>query len=243
MHWFKDNRGKVILTLVALWIGVLVAQFRVYYVITPVVGVSATIIFDGLISLLRKRTWVVTESSWVTGLLIGLIVDPTGIWAAVVASLIASLTKQFIAPGDHRHVFNPAAMGIFVSSLILQRPVAWWGAAWGIVPAVIIAVGMLSTLITLRRVWTAVLFLLLYFGFTRSIALTVDGTVFLFAFIMLVDPITSISGKWWKYLWGVLVGLLAGLASMLRLNLDPLLTALLITNAGTYIALKRYRTW
>src|SRR5258706_7402864 len=149
--WWADSRGKVIVTLLVLWIGALIHQFQLTFVWFPMVAVLGTILFDLLVCWARKRQWVFTMSSVVTGLLIGLIFDPrAGVLPLLVACALSVIGKQLIGVGDHRHIGNPATTGILLASILFGRPVAWWGAAWGIIPAIIIAVGMTSTLVRLR---------------------------------------------------------------------------------------------
>lgn len=237
MRWWHDNKGKVIVTLIVLWIGALVTGYRTDRLVAPVIAVGASVGFDGAFSFIRKRQWIWTLASIVTGLLIGLI--SANIVVAVAASFIASIGKQFVGAGDHRHIFNPAVLGILVSSVVFGQPVAWWGASWGIVPVIIIAVGMTPTLLKLRRFWMPVLFLLVYFAATRSVVLTIDGTVFLFACIMLPEPTTSVGGGLWTYAWGLLVGGLVALQIAFPvLNVDPLLLALLGANLIGYTFLR-----
>lgn len=168
-------------------------------------------------------------SSFVTGLLIGLIFDESaGLIPLLSACLVAVIGKQLIAFGDHRHIFNPAALGILASSLIFDRPVAWWGAAWGLIPAAIIFIGMSYGLHRIRRFWMPVVFLVIY---AVAFPSTIDGTVFLFAFVMLPEPITSVGGKLWQYGWGALVGILMLLlALVVKVTIDPLLSALLLAD-------------
>lgn len=231
MHWWRDNRGKVIATLGALWIGSLLRHFEITHLVLPILAIACSAVFDYILSA------VVTESSFVTGLLIGLLSG--NIPVAIAACVGASFSKRFLGKGPHRHVFNPAAFGVLSASILMSQPVAWWGAAWGIIPVVIIGVGMTLTLLRLRRFWMTALFLIVYVTVTRSVQLTIDGTVFLFAFIMLVDPITSTSGKIWKYGWGLLVGgLVAVQIVLVKSAVDPLLAVLLCANAVAYIFLR-----
>lgn len=237
MNWWRDNKGKVIVTLVVLWIGALIVQFRVDHLFTPLIAIGASMGFDALFAFIRKRRWIWTLSSIVTGLLIGLI--SVNIVVALAACFIASLGKHFVGGGDHRHIFNPAALGILSSSVIFGQPVAWWGASWGIVPVAIIAVGMTPTLLKLRRLWMTGLFLLVYLAATRSFQLTIDGTVFLFAFVMLPEPTTSVGGGVWTYAWGLLVGGLVAVQIIFPvINVDPLLSGLLAADAVGYTFLR-----
>lgn len=250
--WWADTRGKTLATLLVLWVGAFLVQPQAYRMWVPLTALIGMMVFDGLVAFARKRQWVVTLSTPITGLLIGLVLDPTaGVIPLLTACAVAAITKQVVGVGDHRHIFNPAAMGMLASSVVFGIPVAWWGASWGIAPVFIIAIGMAYVLWKLRRLWMTVLFLCVYFltimyttGFTSAFRLTVDGTVFLFAFIMLDEPITSPSGKIWRYGWGILVGLLVALQSFFPIGaLDPLLLALLTANLiGFFFIRKPFAT-
>ena len=240
MIW-ADSRGKVILVLVFLWLAALVHEFRMGLVTSVMVAVAASVGLDALITWFRTKTTVVSLSSVVTGLLIGLVFDPfAGPVATLTACAIASLVKAYLGRGEHRHVFNPAALGVVVSSLLFGRSVAWWGVSWGILPVVILAVGMLPILWRLHRQWMPITFLVLYYFLTRSISLTFDGTVFFFAFVMLPEPRTAPMQGAWVWGWGALVGLLVFVQNLLGIGVgDPLLLALLVANLYSFL----YKRW
>lgn len=238
MFW-ADSRGKVIAVLVFLWLGVLVFQFRAVFVIGVLFAVVASVTFDSLIIWFRTKARVVSLSSIVTGLLIGLVLDPfAGFVGTLTACMIASLSKAYLGRGDHQHIFNPAALSIVVSSLLFRRPVAWWAASWGGVPVIIVSVGMLPILWKLRRLVSPMMFLAVFFltnlfyGSAQSaLRLTMDGTVFLFAFVMLPEPRTAPTQGKWRWGWGPLVGLLVVAQNLLSVAApDPLLVALLVAN-------------
>ncbi|MBI3955995.1 RnfABCDGE type electron transport complex subunit D [Candidatus Gottesmanbacteria bacterium] len=235
MVW-ADSRGKVIALLVLLWLAALVHEFRAGFVISVVFAVAASVGLDTLINWIGKKTTVVSLSSVVTGLLIGLVFDPfAGPVATLTACAIASLSKAYLGAGEHQHVFNPAALGIAVSSLLFGRSVAWWAASWGMLPVVILAAGMLPVVWRLHRQWMGITFLIVYYFLTRSISLTFDGTVFLFAFVMLPEPRTAPMRGAWAWGWGVLVGLLVFVQNLLGYRVgDPLLLALLVANLYSF---------
>lgn len=240
VDWWRDSRGKVAGTLIVLWAGTLIHQFSFPSLLFPIVAVVLSVVFDILLVKARFREDVFSLSSVVTGLLIGLILDPTGgAYPLVVACAIASLTKQFIGKGPHRHVFNPAAIGLVVSSVATGGIISWWAAAWGYIPSSIIVIGMVIALRQLHRLWLPLLFLATYFLIflvssspTAAAVLTIDGTVLLFALVMLPEPMTSVLFGRWRYLWGVLVAMFVLGENILHISWsDPLLLALLVANA------------
>ena len=242
--WWADSRGKVAVTLFVLWVAALIYQFRPEFVWYPLVALLTSISFDVSLRKVTHGDWHVSLSSMVTGLLVGLIVDPTrGIPLVVVASVLASLNKFFLRTQTGRHVFNPAAFGILTASLLFGRPVAWWAASLGVIPIIILTVGMVPVLWGLRRHMQSATFLLVYFfmilmssNITSALRLTADGTVLLFALVMLPEPITSVVKGNWRYLWGVLVGVLVVLQQYLKIaTVDPLLFALLGANIVGFI--------
>ena len=245
---WADSRGKVMVLLVFLWLAALVHEFRVGLATSVVFAVAASVGLDVLITWLRTRKTVVSRSSVVTGLLIGLVFDPfAGPVATLTACAIASISKAYLGRGEHQHIFNPAALGIGVSSLLFGRSVAWWAAAWGVVPVGIIAVGMLPVLWTLRRLSLPMTFLLVFFAINllygsreSAVRLTIDGTVVLFAFVMLPEPRTAPTQGVWAWGWGVLVGLLVFVQSLLGIGVgDPLLLALLVANLYGFVFVRR----
>ncbi len=247
--WWADSRGKVIVVLFVLWISALIHQFQLLSLLYPLVAVIITVAIDILTIRLRFGKDVFSLSSVVTGLLIGLILDPkAGAFPLIFACVVASFFKQFIGRGSHKHVFNPAAVGIVGSSLIFGNHIAWWAASWGFIPIIILLVGMIPILLSLRRIFLPITFLIVYFimlSFSTSLSaafhLTLDGTVFLFALVMLPEPMTSaISGKW-RYGWGILVGGLLALFNMLGISWsDPLLVSLLGANVIRYVLIRSH---
>lgn len=248
-RFWRDSRGKVIATLVVLWFASLIYQFSLLRFLYPIVAVLVTLALDQLFTRLRSGRDISSLSSVVSGLLIGLILDPQGgALPLIAACTIAALSKQFIGRGSHKHIFNPAAFGMMASSLIVGNHIAWWGASWGLIPAIILLVGMIPILLALRRIFMPITFLIVYvlmlsfsWSFMSALRLTLDGTVVLFAFVMLPEPMTSvISGKW-RYGWGLLVGTLVVVQNALRVSwFDPLLMALLGANLIRFFLIRSH---
>ncbi|RVA20013.1 hypothetical protein EN935_34170, partial [Mesorhizobium sp. M7D.F.Ca.US.004.03.1.1] len=71
------------------------------------------------------------ESVYITVLILALILDPVattdikGIAAVAFASVWAISSKFILAIG-RKHLFNPAALGVALSALLLDQPATWW---------------------------------------------------------------------------------------------------------------------
>jgi ferredoxin-NADP reductase len=164
------------------------------------------------------------ESVYITGLIIVLIMDPApiGDLSAVGAIVFASawaMASKFILSLRRRHIFNPAALGVALPALLLDHPATWWvsGQVW-LMPIVLL--GGVLIVRKLRR-----LDLVLAFAVT-NLAVSVltgnladapasikfallDSPFFFFAFVMLTEPLTAPQGKFWRIVYGALVGALA----------------------------------
>ena len=240
MNWkifYNDNRLKVAFTLFLIWL-LAAWHFKTLAAFGyPLIAVGLVTFFDVLITWFRDKKIYWPFASLVTGLLIGLIIDPgQPIWIVALACLLASLSKQFIGVGIRQHIFNPAAFGIMTTSLVFGIPVAWWGVAWGKLPVLILVLLMIRILWGMKRIWLPAGFLVVYFTYlsviTKSFSwgLFLDGTTLLFALVMLPEPITSPTSGKLKYLFGPLVAFLAIVLSQVRFLTDGLLPALLVGN-------------
>lgn len=238
--WWADSRGKTTMVLLVLWMVTLWHVYSANLFWRPLVAVVSLILLDVFLGKLRWGAWFFSLSSVVTGLLIGLIFDPSSSWLALfIACFVASVGKHFIGTGRQKHIFNPAALGIVVASIMFGRPVAWWAGAWGNLPLLIVVTGMTPILHRLRRLWMPATFLVFYFlanllfvPLVGALRLTLDSTAIFFALIMVPEPLTSTSLGMWRYGWGVVVGVLVLGVSVILLSVsDPLLVSLLAANA------------
>lgn len=242
-----NSRIRIASVLGLIWLVYLIFNFDLRALILPLLSVFLVSFFDLLVTYLRKGRLYFPASSFVTGFLIGLIFSATEpVWVFILAPAMAVLSKQFIRAGEHRHIFNPAALGIVGASLLTGAPVSWWAVSWS--PWVIlIIVGVSYTLYQLKRLWLPIAFILLYsiylfvtVGDSTFVSLVLDGTLFLFAFVMLPEPITSPAMGKWKYLFGPLVAVFVGGLGLLgRLGIvlpDVFLPALLLANLIGFLA-------
>lgn len=237
--FWADSRGKLIIVLLLVWVTAMLHNFSWAKFTNPAMSVLIVIALDWLISRARKSLDIFSLSSVVSGLLIGLILDPTGnVLLIILADVLAVFDKQFLRVDFHRHIFNPAAFGILITAQLFNGNVAWWAVSWGLVPTIVIGFGMIYVLWQIRRLFLPLTFLMIYFfiiltkvGSTESLRFIFDGTAFLFAFVMVPEPMTSLAQDGWQYLWGIMVGLLLlGFIEIPFQIIDPMLAALLTAN-------------
>lgn len=162
------------------------------------------------------------ESVYLTALILGLIITPSSdifnlafmFWAAVLAT-----GSKYILAYRKKHFFNPAAIAVVITALVLGESASWWIGTASLLPLVII--GGLLVVRKIHRSELVITFLLfavvtalsgsLIAGTNLNVAarqLLVDSPLFFFAFVMLTEPLTTPPTKKMQMVYGGLTGLL-----------------------------------
>lgn len=189
-----------------------------------------------------------TESSLITALIIYFVMIPSanisGITILLLASLLAMISKYILAIRG-KHLFNPAAISVFILGVLGVTSSAWWVATPILSPFVII-IGLLVVR-KLRRFSmflsfiVAALISIALSGYltsgpfvNRLIELAISWPLIYFGAFMLTEPLTTPPTRKLQMLYGTLVGLLFGW----RFQIGPLYStpelALIIGNIFSY---------
>ncbi|QPC92934.1 RnfABCDGE type electron transport complex subunit D [Mesorhizobium sp. INR15] len=164
-----------------------------------------------------------SESVYITALILALILDPVaatdinGIAAVAFASVWAISSKFILAIG-RKHLFNPAALGVALSALLLDQPATWWvGGNLPLLPLVLI--GGILIVRKLRRLDLVSTFVAVALAtilattdpsqYRTALAETLGSSPLLFfAFVMLTEPLTAPTMRWPRIAFAAIVGFL-----------------------------------
>lgn len=185
-------------------------------------AVSTALISDFIFTRVRKVPLFLMSAAIVSGLIIGLLVsDPLGV---VAAAILAMLIKNFVRVAD-QHIFNPAAAGLLIVSLLMGTNVSWWGVSWqqSFIPVLILLTPALVSIFYMKR-WKIILPFLIIYAFLNKTYF--DPTVIFFATVMLPEPQTSPNDTGKQIIYGSLVALGANFIAFA----DPLIASLLFGN-------------
>src|SRR5438270_7311425 len=195
------------------------------------------------------------ESTYITALILALIIDPAKSpndflflgWAAILAT-----SSKYILSLNNKHVFNPAAIAVVITSFALGESASWWVGTASMLPAVLLGGvllvrklqqgEMVSIFVVASLVTVCIVSLLEGLSVTRELQqLLVESPLFFFAAIMLTEPLTVPPTRNLKRIYGLLTGILF----VPQIHVGPIYStpelALVIGNVYSYIVSPRQK--
>jgi glycine betaine catabolism B len=161
------------------------------------------------------------ESASITALILVLILDPAQSlgafqflgWAAILA-----MTSKYLLALYKKHVFNPVAIAVVITSFVIGASASWWIGTVNMLPVLLIGGLLIVRKLRLAdMVWSFCATALIGVGvatlmqggavLTELERLLVQSPLFFFACIMLTEPLTLPPTKNLRRLYGVLAGI------------------------------------
>ncbi|MCM8816465.1 MAG: RnfABCDGE type electron transport complex subunit D [Candidatus Omnitrophica bacterium] len=186
----------------------------------------------------RRRKIQFTENSIITGLIVGLVFSHASILKLSFVSALSIILKHIIRLRG-KHLFNPAALGLLISTLFYGNLLDWKGTyIWYL----LIPFGIyFATKVKRLEVIGAYFIISLILYGTQSLLKDMPlNNIFgfysyFFIFIMLIEPKTSPITKFGKIIFGAGVGIIIYIATNLGLKTDVELMGLLLMNTSVPI--------
>jgi ferredoxin-NADP reductase/Na+-translocating ferredoxin:NAD+ oxidoreductase RnfD subunit len=189
------------------------------------------------------------ESAYITALILALIIDPAKSpndllflgWTAILAT-----SSKYILSLNNKHIFNPAAIAVVITSFALGESASWWVGTASMLPVVLL--GGVLLVRKLRQGEMVLLFVMAALvtvcvvSFLQRLSLTrelqqllVESPLFFFATIMLTEPLTAPPTQKLKRIYAVITGILF----IPQIHVGPIYStpelALVIGNVYSYI--------
>jgi ferredoxin-NADP reductase/Na+-transporting NADH:ubiquinone oxidoreductase subunit NqrB len=161
------------------------------------------------------------ESSAITALILALIIDPVRTasdfeflgWAAILA-----ISSKYILSINNKHIFNPAAIAVIITSYCIQESASWWIGTQNMLPVVIISGYLVVRKISQEDMVISFLItafaLMIWSKIQRNSdilvgakQLLVESPLLFFASIMLTEPLTEPPTKNLRRIFGIIIGI------------------------------------
>lgn len=258
-YLLKTPKFQTAFLLFFIFLTALIRQPSLSLLFRFLAGVGLAIGVDVLLQKIRKIKLFFPTAGIVTACIIVLVLAPNlPVMELVLVVILAIVSKHFFRI-DKKHIFNPAAFGLFFASVIFAHNVSWWATSFQQLSInnyqlffsflILLSPGYIS-FVRVRRARIIFTFLatyvLLNFILSRSFTL-VDPTVLFFSLVMLPEPMTTPNSSSKQILYGIFVACFSIIISSQFLNSrflilnsspDPLITSLLVGNLLFFIPLR-----
>jgi len=234
----KPLKNQLVLFLVCFAVTLWAREKNMAFLSAVAIAVIFTAAIESFITYFRERKFVVTASSIISGLIIGFVLSagqPIGILA--LASFFAIVSKRLIRVKG-RHLFNPAALGIFLTTILFGAQTQWEGTyAWYIlVPFGLYFVYKIKKLELMAGYFLASFLLFGVQAVMRHIPL---GNIFgyfsyFYVFVMMIEPKTTPIKPLGKLIFGLGIGVIIFILDEVGVKFDAELCALLIMNLAVF---------
>lgn len=231
---FPPVKKQLIIFLSLFLIYLSLKEKDIAFIWPAVFAVIFTVALDSLFGYLKERKIAISDSSVITGLIIGFVLSgDQPCWITISAALAAILSKQLIQV-NRKHLFNPAAFGIIFVMIVFGAQTQWKGTySWYVLaPCGIYFIRKINKLEILFG------YLLVSLGFSGAQALlqkipfmNIFGYLsYFFIFIMLIEPKTTPIKPAAKWVFGALAAVLVLCLNGIGVKLDAELCGLLLAN-------------
>ncbi|MDP2924520.1 MAG: RnfABCDGE type electron transport complex subunit D [Candidatus Omnitrophota bacterium] len=198
------------------------------------ISVISAVFLDSLATYLRTKHFIITDSSVISGLIIGYVISSQEPWWKFLFASVFAIGSKHLLRIKNKHLFNPAAFGILSSVILLGAATQWKGTnLWYIlVPAGIYFVQKIHKLDIVIGYLVSSLILFGTHTFIQKLPLldVLKFQNYFFIFIMLIEPKTTPIGKKGKIIFGIAVAALVFILTLCGVAFDAELLCLLILN-------------
>ena len=231
---FSSVKTQLIIFLTGMAVLLSVKDKDPAFLFATFIAVTCAIAADSVISYLKSKKFTLTESSAISGLIIGFVLSSNQpAWVFLLASFLAILSKHLLRIAN-KHLFNPAAFGIFLATILLGANTQWKGTyLWYILlPAGLyfsykirkfeVLIGYSVTALGLFAIQAIMqkVNLLNIFGYLS----------YFYIFIMVIEPKTTPLRPVGKVIFGIGVAALIFILTGAGVKFDTELCALLVLN-------------
>lgn len=229
-----SKKKQLIIFLGAFALYLSIINKELMFLFTTAIAVISCVISESALVYLKTKQRIITESSIISGLIIGFVLsfdEPW--WIFVLASVLAISSKHLIRL-NKKHLFNPAGFGVFLAIILFGAQTQWQGTyLWYILTPI----GLYFTFKIKKIEVLAGYFLATIVLFGSQAIIQKSGILNLFGFlgyfyifVMVIEPKTSPFKPLGKFIFGASLGSLIFILTQSGVKFDAELFSLLVLN-------------
>lgn len=235
MFRLRSIKTQLIIFLVCFGLYLSIKDRDLIFLFSTFVSVISAITTESVITYLKEKKLLISESSVISGLIIGYVLSSEQPWWIFLAASLLAIASKHLIRVNKNHLFNPAAFGIFISTLLFSATTQWKGIyIWYIIlPAGLYFVYKIRKVEII--IGYAIAFLVL-FGTQAVIQkvnlLNIFGYLsYFYIFVMVVEPKTTPRNPLGKFIFGIGACSLIFILIEIGVKFDVELSALLVFNS------------
>jgi len=231
---FKSIKTRLILYLACFAVFLSIEQYNVMLLAAVFIAVITSMAVESALLYFKTKSFQISESSIITGLIVGFVFSNGQAWQVLILASALGILSKYLIRFQNRHIFNPAALGIFLAIIILGAFTEWEGTYyWFIVLPFGIYFAKKAGKMEILAGYTAVFLAL--FGTQAFLQKTPVWHIFgyvnyFFVFVMVIEPMTTPVRPLGKFLFGAGVSALIFILTERGVNFDAELFSLLAMN-------------
>ncbi|MFA6216742.1 MAG: RnfABCDGE type electron transport complex subunit D [Candidatus Omnitrophota bacterium] len=231
---FESIKTQVILFLSAFAVFLAIKDRDAVFLFTTLTAVVSAALCETAFIFLRERKLRLTESSLISGLIIGFVLFRSQPWWVFTLAAFLAVSSKYVLRFNNKHVFNPAAFGVFMVIVLFRAQTQWQGTYdWYILaPAGLYGIAKIRKLEVLAGYGLTTLVLFGVQAMLQKVPLlNIFGYVsYFYIFVMMIEPRTSPLKPRAKWLFGIGLAALIFILTGLNVRFDVELCSLLIMN-------------
>jgi Na+-translocating ferredoxin:NAD+ oxidoreductase RnfD subunit len=230
----KSIKTQLISFLLCFALYLAITEKGTNFLLSTSIATFFAIITESIILYFKEKKLIITESSVITGLIIGYVLATDNRWWIFVLACLFAIGSKYLIRFHKIHLFNPAALGIVLSILLFQATTQWKGTyAWYIlVPFGIYFISKIRKIEVLLGygITTLILFGIQAVIQKASILNIFSYLSYFYIFIMFIEPKTTPIMPIGKVIFGSGVAVLIFILTEIGVKFDVELFSLLIFN-------------
>jgi len=239
MQRLKSIKTQLVIYLICFAIFLAIKDKSVIFLLTCGLAMLSALCVESAVLYFKTKVWKLTESSLITGLIIGFVLSSDQAWWKFLAASALAILSKYLIVFKKKHIFNPAAFGIFLSFILFGAVTQWKGTyLWYVLLPV--GVYFAQRFGRLKIVISYLLVFLILFGIgaiIHKIPLKhiLGYLSYFYIFVMIIEPKTSPVKFKEQVIFGAGIAVLIFLLTELGARFDVELFSLLILNIGVLL--------
>lgn len=243
MQILKSIKAQLVVYLACFAIFLAIKDKSMVFLFTTGLAVFLALSIESVILYFKTKAWKITASSLITGLIIGMVLSSDQAWWKFLVACALAILSKYLIVFKKKHIFNPAALGIFLTLILFAASTQWKGTyTWYILlPGGIYFARKLGKLNIIIGYFLVSLVL---FGAQAIMHRIPLGHIFgylsyFYIFVMIIEPKTSPVKPVAQIIFGAGIAVLIFVFTEFGVKFDAELFSLLVLNLGTVLFLKK----